>query len=177
MDDLEMSELINLWSIRPPPQVQPQPYHPQTKVSNRRFTRAEWEDQKSKIQSLYIEEGNTLSQVQEILSQSGFNATCVFTRHYSIKFRRSNANQSSRLKQLKTKIKSWRLDKKNIKTDDMISIAQTREKRRRVGVESRFRVYGAPFDEAKIDRFLKRNNLSAEDVLDVPSPTDGEFFT
>jgi hypothetical protein len=58
----------------------------------------------------------------------------------------------------------------------MISIAQTREKRRRVGIDSRFRVYGAPFDEAKIDRFLKRNNLSAEDFLDVPSPTDGELF-
>ena len=58
----------------------------------------------------------------------------------------------------------------------MISIAQTREKRRRVGIDSRFRVYGAPFDEAKIDRFLKRNNLSADDFLDVPSPTDGEFF-
>ena len=82
------------------------------------------------------------------------------------------------MKQLKNKVKKWGLDTKNIKTGDMIAIARTRAKRKRgEGKDSEFRAYGAPLDEAKIDRFMKRNKLSTDVLLSAPSPVNGQSST
>lgn len=121
-----------------------------TNKPNRRFTAAEWDQQRTLIETLYVGERRTLSYVRNELSRYGFDAT---------------------LKQLKTKIKDWGFDTKNIKTDKMMVIARTRAKRKLVdGKDSTFRVCGVAVDEEKIERFMKRKKLSVAQLIAAPSP-------
>jgi hypothetical protein len=75
---------------------------------------------------------------------------------------------------LKDRIKKWGFDIKNIKTDDMIAIARLRAKRKIQGKESAIRINKRPVKESKIDRFLKRQNISEDDLLSMRSPPNGE---
>lgn len=80
MNETHMNDFMGTWSIQPPPLPQAEP-QPQTlpiqgpKVPNRRFTPAEWEEQKLIIQKLYSEDNKSLADVRGFLQQSGFDAT------------------------------------------------------------------------------------------------------
>jgi len=55
----------------------------------------------------------------------------------------------------------------------MIQMARTKLKRKRVdGKDSVFRVNKKPVPERNIKRYLRRNNISEEDLLFVTSPVD-----
>jgi hypothetical protein len=56
----------------------------------------------------------------------------------------------------------------------MIQMARTRAKRKRLeGKDSAFRVNKAPVNERKMTRYLKRNEVSEEQLLSMASPIDG----
>lgn len=114
-----------------------------------RYTPSEWETQKSTIRRLYVDEEKTVKDVQTFLGRTDFVVT---------------------QKQLKDRIKKWGFDIKNIKTDDMKAIARLRAKRKTEGKESTFRVNKQPVNERKVDRFLKRHNISENDLLSIRSP-------
>ena len=56
----------------------------------------------------------------------------------------------------------------------MAQIARVRAKRKREDdKDSGFRVDKKPVAERNINRYLKRNNVTEEDLLSMPSPSDG----
>lgn len=55
-------------------------------------------------------------------------------------------------------------------------IAQMQLKRKAVGKASVFRVRNYPVKPEKIERYMKRNNLSERDLMSLPSPTTGKKF-
>jgi hypothetical protein len=60
----------------------------------------------------------------------------------------------------------------------MVQIARARAKRKGLdGKDSAFRVNKKRVAEQKINRYLKRNNISEEDLLSVPSPADCMYST
>ncbi|KAF8846689.1 hypothetical protein BDZ45DRAFT_637914, partial [Acephala macrosclerotiorum] len=119
----------------------------------RRYTSDEWEAMKPKIQELYVQDEKTLQQVIHILERGyGFTAS---------------------EKQLKSRISKWRFDVKNVKGDTMVQMARARLRRKRVdGKGSVFRVNKKPVADRNINRYLKRNNVSEEDLLSMTSPID-----
>lgn len=73
----------------------------------------------------------------------------------------------------------WGFDVKNVKGDIMIQVARARAKRKRDGgKESVFRVNKNFVTDRKINRYLKRNNVSEEDLLSMENPINGKkkFF-
>jgi hypothetical protein len=83
------------------------------------------------------------------------------------------AKTSDREKQLKSRLTKWRFDIKNVKGDHMVQIARVRVKRKREDdKDSGFRVDGKPVAERNINRYLKRKNITEEDLLSMPSPSD-----
>ena len=77
-----------------------------------------------------------------------------------------------REKQLKSRITKWGLDVKNLKGEAIVELARTKAKRRLGNKESSFRVHKKPVDDRKIDRYLKRNDVSEEQLLSMASPVD-----
>ncbi|PMD53284.1 uncharacterized protein K444DRAFT_172372 [Hyaloscypha bicolor E] len=118
-----------------------------------RYTSDEWEDMKPKIERLYVLEQKTLQEVTHALEHEyGFTPT---------------------EKQLKSRLTKWRFDIKNVKGDVMVQIARVRVKRKREDdKDSGFRVDKKPVAERNINRYLKRNNVTEEDLLSMPSPSD-----
>jgi hypothetical protein len=114
-----------------------------------------------------------LQQVINTLEQEhGFTASYVVVLMFPIVFV-GEAEISTREKQLKSRITKWGFDIKNVKGDTMIQIARTKLKRKRVdGKDSVFRVNEKPVPERNINRYLKRNNISEEDLFSVNSPVD-----
>jgi hypothetical protein len=56
-------------------------------------------------------------------------------------------------------------------------MARTRTKRKRLdGKDSVFHVNKKQVNERKIDRYLKRNNISEEVLMSVPSPLGGMYY-
>ncbi|KAE9371846.1 hypothetical protein N431DRAFT_377881 [Stipitochalara longipes BDJ] len=116
-----------------------------------RYTSDEWESVKHKVRQLYVQEQKTLQEVMYILEHEG--------------------NIAPSEKQLKSRISKWGFDVKNVKGDIMLQMVRTRVKRKRnAGKNSAFRVNKKPVVERKINRYLKRNNVSEEDLLSMPSP-------
>jgi hypothetical protein len=76
-------------------------------------------------------------------------------------------------KQLKSKNTKWGFDIKNIKGDTMVLLARTKAKRKIENKKSSFRVHKKPVDDSKIDRYIRRNDLSEEKLLQMRSPADG----
>ena len=84
------------------------------------------------------------------------------------------AKTSDRKKQLKSRLTKWGFDIKNVKGDVMVQIARVRVKRKREDdKDSGFRVDKKPVAERNINRYLKRNKVTEEDLLSMPSPIDG----
>jgi hypothetical protein len=75
-----------------------------------------------------------------------------------------------RLRQYRTRISQWGCDKK-VKPDEMKAIVRKRQQRRLVEDKGdlRFTVRGTPVEPQKIQRWMKRNEVS-ESFLYVPSP-------
>ena len=81
----------------------------------------------------------------------------------------------SRLRQYRTRISQWGLDKK-VKPKEMEAIVRKRQRRKLVEIEKGelgFRVRGNTVQAEKIDRWMKRNGI-AEDDLYAPSPAAGK---
>ena len=55
----------------------------------------------------------------------------------------------------------------------MVELARTKVKRSLENKKSSFRVYKKPVDDRKIDRYLKRNDISELELLMMMSPMDG----
>ena len=68
------------------------------------------------------------------------------------------------LKMYKTRIKQWRLDKKN-KESDMKAIVRKRAKRLSEGKASAFHVRGRPVDFEEVIRYWGRKGISIEDIV------------
>jgi hypothetical protein len=66
------------------------------------------------------------------------------------------------------------MDLKNVKSDTMLEIARVRARREQFyGKQSGFRVNKKTVGGSKIDRFMRRKDLSDQDVLSMPSPING----
>jgi hypothetical protein len=84
------------------------------------------------------------------------------------------AKTPAREKQLKSRLTKWRFDIKNVKGDNMVQIARARVKRKReYNKDSWFRANKKLVPERKINRYLKQNNITEEDLLSMPTPSDG----
>ena len=88
-------------------------------------------------------------------------------------FKLHRPNQNFSEKQLKSRITKWGFDVKNIKADTMIELARTKAKRALLNKESAFRVNKRPVEDHKMERFLKRKDISEEELLAMPSPENG----
>jgi hypothetical protein len=77
---------------------------------------------------------------------------------------------------LKSRLPKWGLDVKNLKGDVMIRLARTKAKRKRFeNKDTSFRVDKKTIRNGNIDRYLKRHNISDEELLAMASPVDGEI--
>lgn len=140
-----------------------------------RYTSDEWEDMKLKVERLYVLEQKTLQEVMQALEHEyGFTPTYVLPFSEFVFKAADMAKTSDREKQLKSRLTKWRFDIKNVKGDVMVQIARVRVKRKREDdKDSGFRVDKKPVAERNINRYLKRNNVTEEDLLSMPSPSDG----
>ena len=78
-------------------------------------------------------------------------------------------------KQFKARITKWGLDVKNMKGNSITAMARARVNRKRYEAkDSAFRVNKKSVDERKINRYLKRNDISEDMLLSMPSPANGE---
>lgn len=78
---------------------------------------------------------------------------------------------------MKDRLRKWNLNTKNVNDDNMREIARIRLKRKVLeSKDSAFRVNKQPVKEIKIDRFLKRKNISDYTLLSMASPINGEAF-
>lgn len=73
-------------------------------------------------------------------------------------------------KQLKTKLKAWNFDVKYVNGKTMVQLARARAKRQLENKDSSFRVHKKPVDVRKIDRYVNRNDITDEELLNMPSP-------
>jgi len=142
------------------------------KSGSHRYPTEEWEVQKVNIERLYVTENRPLKDVIHILSQD-----FCFTARYcypSAPFLRLTSKCMHSEKQLKSRLKKWGFDVKNIKHDTMVELARTRAKRHNAeNKKSSFRVNKKPVDGHNIDRFLQRKNISEEELLAMTSPVSG----
>jgi hypothetical protein len=76
-------------------------------------------------------------------------------------------------KQLKSKNTKWGFDIKNVKGETMVQLARTKAKRKIENKKSSFRVNKKPVEDSKIDRYMRRNDLSEENLLQMRSPAIG----
>jgi hypothetical protein len=78
------------------------------------------------------------------------------------------------VRQYKRKISQWNLDKK-VKGPEMEFIVHKGKKRKvEEGKETAFLVRKRPVAPAKIERTIKRKNMSENEILSPPSPAAGE---
>jgi hypothetical protein len=77
---------------------------------------------------------------------------------------------------LKDRLRKWKINTKNIKESDMLEIARVRLKRMRLKAKPSvfYDKNEKLVKEAKIDRFLRRNNISDSSLLSIASPADGK---
>jgi hypothetical protein len=52
----------------------------------------------------------------------------------------------------------------------MVQLARARAKRQLENKDSSFRVHKKPVDVRKIDRYVNRNDITDEELLNMPSP-------
>jgi hypothetical protein len=76
-------------------------------------------------------------------------------------------------KQLKSRFPQWGFDIKNLKGETMVELARKKAKRKLESKKSSFRVHKKPVDDRKIDRYLRRNDISEEKLLSMSSPVNG----
>lgn len=136
-----------------------------------RYSAQDWEKAKPIISRLYITENKTIKEVITALE----GELGMVTRYGSqpcIHKCQTNANFSE--KQLKSRLTKWNLDIKNLKGETIIRLARTREKRKLENKETSFRICKRVVEEHKIDRYLRRKDISADDLLDMASPVNGE---
>jgi hypothetical protein len=77
-------------------------------------------------------------------------------------------------KQLKSRLPKWGFDTKNLKGDIMLELARKKAKRSIEGKKSLFRVNKKPVEDRKINRYLQRNGISEEQLLEMTSPINGK---
>ncbi|KAH8586272.1 hypothetical protein B0O99DRAFT_602621 [Bisporella sp. PMI_857] len=111
----------------------------------------QWEEHRPLIRDLYLDQSKQLPEVITILAESGFNVTS---------------------KQLKTRLKQWGIDQKNIRGETMAQIARTRAKRNAMSKSSGFRVNKQLVDNSKIERFIRRKGLTDKILLAATSPAE-----
>ncbi|KUJ10075.1 uncharacterized protein LY89DRAFT_740473 [Mollisia scopiformis] len=122
------------------------------KVKAPRYSATQWEAQKTNVERLYIEEDRPLKEVIQILAREfGFQAS---------------------EKQLKSRLPKWGFDTKNLKGDIMVQLARAKAKRKLENKESSFRVSKKTVDDQKIERYLRRHEITDEDLLAMASPVD-----
>ncbi|CZR62636.1 uncharacterized protein PAC_12533 [Phialocephala subalpina] len=117
-----------------------------------RYSATQWEAQKTNVERLYIEQDRPLKEVIQILAQEfGFEAS---------------------EKQLKSRLPKWGFDVKNLKGETMVQLARVKAKRKLENKGSSFRVCKKPVDNQKIDRYLRRHDITDEDLLAMASPVN-----
>jgi hypothetical protein len=79
-------------------------------------------------------------------------------------------------KQLKRRLPKWGLDVKNLRGKIMIQLARTKTKRKKFdNIDTCFRVHKKAVKDENIDRYLKRHNISEEELLAITSPINSEL--
>ncbi|PMD37641.1 hypothetical protein L207DRAFT_432991 [Hyaloscypha variabilis F] len=107
-----------------------------------------WEGLRDQITQLHSVQGKPLSEVMGIIeTEHGFVAS---------------------LRQYKIKISEWHVGK-NIKGDEYKFIAQTQAKRAQEEKDTNFRVRGREVPPEKIARAVKRQKLSDQELVAMPS--------
>lgn len=82
---------------------------------------------------------------------------------------------SYRERQLKHRLKKWQFNTKNVKEGEMLQMARLRLQRNNAnGKSSAFMIKKTKklVEDANIDRFLKRKNISDSFLLSMASPVD-----
>jgi hypothetical protein len=116
---------------------------------------SDWDPYKSRITELYTSKIALKDVIAIIKAETGFVAEHVIVLG-DIKTVQS-ANQSKRVRQYKSRVSKWNLDR-NIKPEEMKAIIRKRQKRKLVETEKSdlvFQVRGVIVDTAKIDRWMQ----------------------
>jgi hypothetical protein len=136
-----------------------------------RYSVQDWEKAKPIISRLYITENKTIREVITAL-EGELGMVARYGLQLYIHKCQTDANFSE--KQLKSRLTKWGLDIKNLKGETIIRLARAREKRKLENKETGFRIRKTVVQEHKIDRYLRSKDISADDLLDMASPINGE---
>ncbi|KAH6882639.1 Clr5 domain-containing protein [Alternaria rosae] len=117
----------------------------------RTLRESDWEPYKDRIKQLHVTEKRPLPEVKMLMEQE-FSFT-------------------AEIRQYRSRLSQWKLDK-NIKPEEMKAIIRHRQRRGLVETDKpdlKFRVRGQEVEPQKIERWMKRHDIS-ENMVYAPSP-------